>query len=517
MPKNCCSAGQSKTIVPNCSQFLISAKNRHFFENYPAAHCQPARRRAIETIALPCRQNSADDTSESAYCHSATLARIRPDFRRPRLVAVGIIGPVESGQWRSRKDEKPMRLRALYLLLVALAGCITCGTSNLLFAQYTLPPAGQRPPNPQTQPRSAYAPPPNNQQQGQAQPPSAYAQPPQYAPPVNQNGGPAVRVAQQPPNRAQPGQAPQGQYPVNQAQAVQGQIQGPPLPNYVPPGAPRTQVPGGPIQVRQQVPQRAMFQLTPEQRDQLHRALKAWEAEGDQIKNFACPFQRWEYDAVFGPGSNIPKTKGYGELKYVKPDKGRFQIDKLEHFTPGATPNDPPTYVAKQGEFGEKWVCDGKWVYEYKFDLKKLVSYEIPKEMQGKAIVDGPLPFLFGAKEKQLLARYDMKVTEETDDQVWIDAWPLRREDAANYQHVEVILSKPRMLPTAIQVYMPNGKTRMVYMFGAASVNNALSGIIDWFEQPRTPFGWEKVIERAPAPPPAENRQATQPSQPVPK
>jgi TIGR03009 family protein len=422
-----------------------------------------------------------------------------------------------------------MRHRALYTLLVALAGCISCGTSNLLFAQYTLPPAGQGRPNPQTQPRSAYAPPNNQQQvqaqppqQVQAQPPSAYAQPAQYAPPVNPNGGPAVRVAQQPnqarPNPTQPGQVAQpGQFQPKIGPAGQGQIQGPPLPNYAPAGAPRVQVPNGPVQVRQQLPQRALFQLTKEQADQLHRALLKWEQEGDQIKNFACQFERWEYDAVFGPGKDIPKTKGYGELKYVKPDKGRFQIDKLEHFTPGATPQDPPTYVAKPGEYGEKWVCDGKSVYEYKFDLKKLVCYEIPKEMQGKAIVDGPLPFLFGAKEKQLLARYDMKVTEENDNQVWLDAWPLRREDAANYQHVEVILSKPRMLPTAIQVYMPNGKTRMVYMFKPATVNNALGSIIDWFEQPRTPFGWEKVIERAPEPPPAENRQATQPGQVFPK
>lgn len=396
-----------------------------------------------------------------------------------------------------------MRHRALFILLVALAGCINFGASKLLFAQYNVPPAGQTRPVQQTQP------------------PSAYAQPAQYAPPINQNGGPGVRVAQQLPNQNQPRQLPPGQYQPNPGQAapgqaVQGQIQGPSLPNYAPAGVPQGQLPNGPVQVRQQLPQRAMFQLSPDETDQLHRVLKAWEDEGDQVKNFACEFERWEYDPVFGPAQD-PKTKGYGELKYVKPDKGRFHVKKIEHFTPAANPTDPPTYQVKKDEFGEQWVCDGKWVYEYKFDQKKLVSYEIPKEMQGKAIVDGPLPFLFGAKKNQLLARYDMKVTEETKEQVWIDAWPLRREDAANYQHVEVILSKPRMLPNALKVHMPNGKTSMVYIFKPASVNNALSSIIDFFEQPRTPFGWEKVIERAPAPPPAENRQATQPGQPIPR
>jgi TIGR03009 family protein len=310
-----------------------------------------------------------------------------------------------------------------------------------------------------------------------------------------------VRVAQQLPRREQLMQLP----------PVQGQ------PNRAPAGGQGGQIPNGPVQVRQQPPQRAMFQLTQAQTAQLHRVLKSWEDEGDQIKNFACEFERWEYDPVFGPGTEIPKTKGYGDLKYVKPDKGRFHIEKLEHYTPGATPNDPPTYEVKKGEFGERWVCDGEWVYEYKFDQKKLVCYEIPAEMQGKAIVDGPLPFLFGAKKNQLLARYDMKVTDESDEQVWIDAWPLRREDAANYQHVEVILSKPRMLPSAMKVYMPNGKTSMVYIFKPASVNNALSSIIDFFEQPRTPFGWEKVIEKAPESPPAENRQAAQPGQQIPR
>lgn len=260
-----------------------------------------------------------------------------------------------------------------------------------------------------------------------------------------------------------------------------------------------------------------MFQLTREETDQLRRVLQDWEMESEQIKNFSCPFERWEYDPVFGPGMTIPKTKGYGDLKYVKPDKGRFRIEKLEHYTPGAAPNDPPTFQAKKGEVGEQWVCDGKFVYEYKFDQKKLVCYEIPKEMQGKAIVDGPLPFLFGAKKDQLLARYDMKVTEETANEVRLDAWPLRRDDAANYQHVEVILAKPRMLPTAMRVHLPNGKSSMVYIFKPATVNNPLSSVIDWFEQPRTPFGWEKVIERAPEPPPADNRQAIQPGQPQPR
>ena len=58
-------------------------------------------------------------------------------------------------------------------------------------------------------------------------------------------------------------------------------------------------------------------------------------------------------------------------------------------------------WIVKKDAIGEHWVCDGQNVYEYRHDQKQLVVRPIPPAMQGKAIVDGPLPFLFGAEAAQ--------------------------------------------------------------------------------------------------------------------
>ena len=57
-------------------------------------------------------------------------------------------------------------------------------------------------------------------------------------------------------------------------------------------------------------------------------------------------------------------------------------------------------------------MCDGKSVFEYRHQDKHLVERPIPKELQGQSIVDGPLPFLFGAEAAKLKARYWLRIAE---------------------------------------------------------------------------------------------------------
>ena len=43
----------------------------------------------------------------------------------------------------------------------------------------------------------------------------------------------------------------------------------------------------------------------------------------------------------------------------------------------------------------ERRVCDGKAIYQFDYKQKKLKEYPLPKNLQGKAITNGPLPFVF--------------------------------------------------------------------------------------------------------------------------
>jgi TIGR03009 family protein len=252
--------------------------------------------------------------------------------------------------------------------------------------------------------------------------------------------------------------------------------------------------------------------------------LGKWEIESGKIQTFSCPFERWEYNAAFGPGGGIPLNKDKGFLSYQKPDKGSFEITEINTWQAKPVPPGQAPPAQAQGDWanqpnaiGEHWVCDGTSIYEYRTDQKQLVERPIPKEMQGKAIVDGPLPFLFGAEAKKLKQRYWLRVEQQPNNaEIWLQSLPKLQADAANYRAVAVILDRQQFLPKAMQVELPNGD-RHVYIFDLAnvSVNGPLDRLKSLFERPITPPFWKRVVEDVPAagqPGAPVTRQAEQPA-----
>lgn len=291
------------------------------------------------------------------------------------------------------------------------------------------------------------------------------------------------------------------------------------------PQAPQQPLAGQPGQPA--VGQPAGFPLNAMQQAYLDQVLNAWQNESAKVTIFQCPFERWEYDLTFGPtgkSHELPLHKKRGELGYQKPDKGSFEVKEVRTWQdPPAPPaGSPPTqatgdWILKEDAIGEHWVCDGQNVYEYRTQQKQLVVRPIPPEMQGKAIVDGPLPFLFGAEAAKLKVRFWIRAEQNQQDPntIFLTAFPKLPQDKMDYKQVDVMLDRTRMMPKAIQVTLPNND-RHVYMFdlAKADVNGHWQRIVALFQAPRTPWGWERVVEAGPPQqPPAmlEGRQAAQP------
>lgn len=269
---------------------------------------------------------------------------------------------------------------------------------------------------------------------------------------------------------------------------------------------------GGRLSAPPRTPSRPFPPLTAAHQKYLDDILKFWEFKSDQIKHYQTSFRRWEYNPTFGP-KNDPMTYAEGVIKYAKPDKGLFRVDKISHYQAPKVQGEKPKFVPQTGEKGEHWVCDGKNVFEFDSLQKQLRVTPLPAEMQGKAIVDGPLPFLFGAKAEKIKSRYYMRVVtpKTAKGQYWLEAWPKLRSDAMNYKRLEVIIDEKSYLPMALQVYAVNfdpkeNPARTVYMFDDRQVNpfvNQLSKLNlfhrDFFD-PAVPSGWKKVIQRNDAP-----------------
>jgi TIGR03009 family protein len=278
--------------------------------------------------------------------------------------------------------------------------------------------------------------------------------------------------------------------------------------------------------------------MSPEEIKWIDDVLRFWEARSDKVKMFECEFQRWDYDGGFvdAVGKRHVRSYSKGVVKYAQPDKGLYRVEKLVLVQPPAQPGQPPQQLEQNPDLGEHWICDGEKVYSFEANKKQVTVNPLPAEMRGKAIADGPLPFMFGAKAETIKARYWIRglVAEPGDkskeNKYWLEAVPKSRQDAQNFKQVRIVLDKQDFLPESLEIFAPNfdpprNDARQTYLFSkrearddatlADMVKQGLDpfGLIrrEFFE-PKIPFGWKKVVQgtgQIPAGPPPQ--QATPP------
>jgi len=243
----------------------------------------------------------------------------------------------------------------------------------------------------------------------------------------------------------------------------------------------------GPAAVAPPQPPAAPFTLTPAEEAELDRALRDWEEKSGKVKTYSCKFVRLDFDvtiaAMLEQGKTIdpnkPTRESNGELKYAAPDKGLYRVD---------------------GKTQEKWICDGRAIYAYDFDNKIVTEYPLPAELQGKAIADGPLPFIFGASSAKLKQRYFLRLVTPANadkNQIWLQAFPRFQADAANFSRATLILADTEKMPIALELYMPNAKDRTVYTFQKPMVNNLFDVIQAGTFKPDLGWGWKKVVDNS--------------------
>lgn len=273
------------------------------------------------------------------------------------------------------------------------------------------------------------------------------------------------------------------------------------------PAGPVANVPARPA------PPKAPFVLNQAQQALLDQVLLKWEKQSQKVKTFSTTFTRYEYDKTFGnPVKEYEKSYGNGEIRYRAPDSGTYIISGLQEFDP-----DKKVYKPVPDDGLDHWVCDGKAIYEYNNAKKQLIERRLPPEMQGKAIADGPLPFIFGAKADQLKRRYwmrDVTPPKEAGKSIWLEAIPKFQADAANFSSATIILNDSDCMPQALRIMLPGGKNNTDYVFESGKVNSSLA-VLDILAPKLSPAmmlkGWKHVVEEAPKEPEPEAPPAVSP------
>jgi|GEM_PF-279837 len=370
------------------------------------------------------------------------------------------------------------------------------------------------------------------QQQPGAQPARASV----YGPVVGPAGpGGQVQTGQTQPRQNYQVQPAQGQQPAGPQQAQVRPVAGQePIRQPADGGA----QPAGPAQLN--VPRAAIVQPMPQQPEWypldakveawVDNVLRYWEERSNKVKTLECKFQKWEYDPgevanefqrlkALGKLHELPFSEyASGVIKYAAPDKGLFKVEQLQTIVPGeTTPDGKQKYKPQPKENGEHWITDGKRVFAFDARNKEVTERQLPPEMHGKSLADGPLPFMFGTRAETIKARYWIRPLQaEQAGEYCLEAVPKSRQDASNFKMVQIVLDEKQYLPTRMQIFegdwSPANPHRTAYRFDDRIENdqNALKAILNplninltnplpnpWareFFEVDTPRGWKRIV-----------------------
>ena len=204
---------------------------------------------------------------------------------------------------------------------------------------------------------------------------------------------------------------------------------------------------------------------------ELEDILRRWELESSKIKSLHGTHQRTVYNLVFHE-QKIADGKFFVEM----PDRGRIDLVGINPKT--VKPAKRTGKDGKEFQFtvladrAEKWICTGKEVVVVNDEAKTFEVMPLPKEAQGKNIVNTPLPFLFGMKAEDAKQRFRMEVRENTENRVVLVVRPRLDSDRQNYTEAWIILDKTNYLPMAVKMFDPSGNMETVYTFASVKVND---------------------------------------------
>ena len=234
----------------------------------------------------------------------------------------------------------------------------------------------------------------------------------------------------------------------------------------------------------------------------LDDVLGFWEHHSSQIERYRCRFKRWEYDPDWVGDANVFKTFAEGAINYAAPDKGLFRVENSSQVVLPLTQGQTPQYTSNDESLNEHWICDGTSTYEFDGHNKQLIQRELPPEMRGKQIVEGPLPFMFGAKSQSIKDRYWIRVIvpPPKKEAYWLEAVPKTRDDAANFKMAHIVIAEKDFLPEGIVLYHRN-KTKTTFAFEQRESNwseliEKMNVFHRQFFQPKTPTGWKKIVQK---------------------
>ena len=108
----------------------------------------------------------------------------------------------------------------------------------------------------------------------------------------------------------------------------------------------------------------------------------------------------------------------------------------------------------------ERIICTGTEVWQYRCDTSQIFIYPLEKDVQQRALEEGPLPFLFNFKAADAKKRYEMTLVAEDANASLIRIIPRLPIDQESFKLAFVTLDRQLyLLPRRILLIATDGKS----------------------------------------------------------
>src|SRR5262249_26545922 len=163
--------------------------------------------------------------------------------------------------------------------------------------------------------------------------------------------------------------------------------------------------------------------------------LQRWEKEMKDVDTLVIPCKRTVKDKEFGKVSEKS-----GAAMFKRPNLAFVHLQKKD----------------KPEEDYERYVCTGNFLYEFAPQFKELRARALPQPKSGNVSDDNFLSMLFGMKAADAKKRYDLKLTREDDNFIYIHVFPRNNADKAEFSQARIVINKQNFLPRQLWFVEPN-------------------------------------------------------------
>jgi outer membrane lipoprotein-sorting protein len=190
-------------------------------------------------------------------------------------------------------------------------------------------------------------------------------------------------------------------------------------------------------------------------RDRLDEVLRQWSQGVGDVRTFRVRFHRTQCNTIFRT-----RTQSSGRFTFASPDRWSGQLE----------------------DGSEHWLRDEDRLYQFADDSKtvRIVDAQDLATAFGQgwlartahALLEGPpSPFLLGLKVDAVKDKYDLTITKEDDEAIWLDLRRKQKDDPWWFHRAEVLLDKQTHRPRAVKLHDQDQRDSTVYVFEELEIN----------------------------------------------